>query len=479
MVQAGTMLGGRYLLQELIAGGGMGDVWRGQDTVLGRTVAVKVLLPALSDDPGFAARFRAEARAMAALSHPGIVDVYDYGHEDRTAYLVMQYVRGDSLRVVLNRLGQFDPEDAMQLVAEVAEALHAAHTTGIVHRDVKPGNLLIRIDGRLVLTDFGIARIAAGDGITEAGTLLGTASYLAPEQVTDGPVTPAADVYALGVVAYECLAGRRPFTGQTPVATAMLRLDRDPEPLPAEIPEPIRRVVERALARDPDARWPSAAAMAEAARVARAAAARAVEPAAGGPGGYGGVGPADRTLPSAGGRRRRLAFAAGAAALLVAVAGIVAFQMFVAGKPAAQGAAGDKTGPGSAAIGSGLSSATGSGAGTRTGPPRRPPPPPAGKAPAGPTPSSPAAGDTVVPTAPTASSPAPPVRLREVPKVLGLDALTATDVLIKEGFKPEVEHKPTNDRCTVLSQDPPPGTMAPYGSVVTIVVGDPFGPCRL
>ncbi|HEU4426817.1 MAG TPA: serine/threonine protein kinase [Pilimelia sp.] len=503
MVRAGAMLGGRYVLQELIAGGGMGDVWRGEDTVLGRTVAVKVLLPAFSDDPDFAARFHAEARAMAALSHPGIVDVYDFGHEDSTAYLVMQYVRGDSLRTVLDRLGQFDPEDAMQLVAEIADALHAAHTTGIVHRDVKPGNLMIRVDGRLVLTDFGIARIAAGDGITEAGTILGTASYLAPEQVTGGIVTPAADVYALGVVAYECLAGRRPFGAATPVATAMQRLDADPAPLPAEIPEPIRRVVERALARDPAARWPSAAALAEAARAARAAAARAVaaqqaeslalDSARAGFSRF--RRPVDdrsarslRSLDSgssAAGRAKRTwstraALAAGVAALLVAAAGIVAFQMITADGSAGQGTD-TKTEPGSAAaVGTGPSGATGTSAGSRTGRARRPPPPPADKAPVGPTPSTIGGGDAEPPAA-TPPPTTPPVKPqpREVPNVIGMDEQSARDALAKAGFVPEVKYQPTTDRCTVLLQDPKPGVLAPHGSVVTIIVGDALGPCLL
>jgi eukaryotic-like serine/threonine-protein kinase len=306
----GAMLGGRYLLQDRIASGGMGDVWRGLDTVLGRTVAVKVLLPTLSDDPTFAARFHAEARAMAALSHPGIVDVYDYGQVGRTAYLVMQYVRSDPLRAVLNRLGRLDPEDAMQLIARTAEALHAAHIKGIVHRDVKPANLLIRIDGQPVLTDFGIARLVASDGFTEAGMIMGTSSYLAPEQVTGGTVTPATDVYSLGVVAYECLAGHRPFEGENPMATAMLRLSEDPPPLPSEVPDDMRDVVMRALASEPGQRWPSAAAMAEAAYAARAAAASTE------------FGPVSRSPATAGSRRRVIVAVVALVVMLVAATAV-------------------------------------------------------------------------------------------------------------------------------------------------------------
>ncbi len=152
------MLGGRYRLDERIAGGGMGDVWRGTDEVLGRTVAVKILLPALLDEPGFAERFRGEARTMATINHPGVVDVYDYGSDQQIAFLVMEYVEGDALSRTLSRVGRLTPARTMALVAQAADALQAAHEKGIVHRDVKPGNLLVRPNGTLVLTDFGIAR---------------------------------------------------------------------------------------------------------------------------------------------------------------------------------------------------------------------------------------------------------------------------------------------------------------------------------
>jgi serine/threonine-protein kinase len=285
MVGAGTTLGGRYLLQTLIASGGMGAVWRGDDTVLGRTVAVKVLLPGMLNDPGFAARFRTEARTMAALSHPGIVDVYDYGQTDGTAYLVMRYIDGESLRAMLDRLETLPVAHTMSLVAQIAGALHAAHVDGVIHRDVKPGNLLILPDGRAVLTDFGIARVQAGDGLTDAGAILGTASYVAPEQVTGALVTPAADVYALGVMAFECLTGHRPFEAGTPMAVALKHVHEDAPNLPPHVPPAARQVVARALAKDPTQRWPSAAAMAEAARAA---------------------GQAERALPAAGPATRRI-----------------------------------------------------------------------------------------------------------------------------------------------------------------------------
>jgi eukaryotic-like serine/threonine-protein kinase len=316
MLQAGTTLGGRYVLAELVARGGMGEVWRADDSLLGRTVAVKILLPSLSGDPGFAARFQAEARAMAALSDPGsppstgigaglgpgtvsgtipgtvtgtrepvgIVEIYDYGQADGMAFLVMQYVDGESLHELLSRAGPLPPAQVMSLVAQAGRALQVAHERGIVHRDVKPGNLLIRRDGRLLLTDFGIARMVASDRLTEAGVIVGTAAYLAPEQVSGAPTTPVTDVYALGVVAYECLTLRRPFEAETPIAVALMHTRDRPPPLPTDIPAEVRAVVMRALAKKATDRWPTARAMADAAQsagvtalareAARAAAAR-------------------------------------------------------------------------------------------------------------------------------------------------------------------------------------------------------------
>ncbi|MBX6358219.1 MAG: serine/threonine protein kinase, partial [Micromonosporaceae bacterium] len=280
MLGPGVQLSGRYRLEERIGGGGMGDVWRGTDEVLGRTVAVKVLLPALLDEPGFAERFRGEARTMASINHPGVVDVYDYGTDDGTAYLVMEYVEGDALATTLGRVGRLTPGRTMALVAQAADALHAAHEKGIVHRDVKPGNLLVRPNGTLVLTDFGIARSAQVGQLTAAGTVLGTASYVSPEQAAGGVATPASDVYALGVVAYQCLAGRRPFEGDTPFEIAMKHVREAPPPLPADTPANVRAIVERAMAKDPPARWASAAQLAAVARQAAASLGALTAPAA-------------------------------------------------------------------------------------------------------------------------------------------------------------------------------------------------------
>jgi serine/threonine protein kinase len=283
MISPGVTLGGRYRLDERIAGGGMGDVWRGTDEVLGRTVAVKILLPALLDEPGFAERFRGEARTMATINHPGVVDIYDYGSDQQLAFLVMEYVEGDALSRTLSRVGRLTPARTMALMAQAADALQAAHANGIVHRDVKPGNLLVRPNGTLVLTDFGIARSALVGQLTVAGSVLGTASYISPEQASGAVATPASDVYALGVVAYQCLSGHRPFDGATPMEIAMKHVRETPRPLPGDIPPQVRVIVDRALAKDPNARWPSASGLAAVARQAAASLANTASQPAGQP----------------------------------------------------------------------------------------------------------------------------------------------------------------------------------------------------
>ncbi|MGH3730078.1 MAG: serine/threonine protein kinase [Micromonosporaceae bacterium] len=276
MLTPGKSMGGRYRLDERIATGGMGDVWKCEDTVLGRAVALKVLQPAMLEEPGFAERFRAEARVMATINHPGVVQVYDYGENGlegggTVAYLVMEYVEGEPLHQVLGNVGRLAPARVMDLTAQAADALQAAHDRGIIHRDVKPGNLLMRPNGKLVLTDFGIARSAMTGNLTQVGAVLGTASYVSPEQATGtGDITPASDIYSLGVVAYQCLAGRRPFEGENPIEVAMKHVRDEPPPLPQDVPDPARAVVSRAMAKDMAARWPDARSMGEAAREAAA-----------------------------------------------------------------------------------------------------------------------------------------------------------------------------------------------------------------
>ncbi|MDT4995640.1 MAG: eukaryotic-like serine/threonine-protein kinase [Actinoplanes sp.] len=274
MLSSGHLLDNRYRLDERIATGGMGDVWRGTDVVLGRVVAVKVLRTAMLTDPEFAARFYGEARMMAAFRHPGVVEVYDYasagdlGGEDQVAYLVMAFVDGEPLSARLKAEGCVPIAETMSIVAQAAEALHAAHQNGTVHRDVKPGNLIVKPNGTVILVDFGVARSAAVTSVTGLNAIVGTALYMAPEQVAKGNVTPATDIYALGAVAYHCIAGRPPFDGDNALQVALRHLEDDPDPLPDDVPPPVRALIGRAMAKDPDDRFGTAAEFAAAAMAA-------------------------------------------------------------------------------------------------------------------------------------------------------------------------------------------------------------------
>ena len=248
----------RYLLTERIATGGMGEVWQAQDEVLSRTVAVKVLKTEYAEDEAFLERFRNEAKHTASLSHPGIANVFDYGEAGGTAYLVMEYVRGEPLSALLAREGRLPADRTLDIVGQTGLALQAAHDVGLVHRDVKPGNILIRPDGVVKVTDFGIARAVDSAPVTQTGMVVGTAAYLSPEQASGKPVTPASDIYALGVVAYECLSGRRPFDEAAPVAVAMSHISATPPPLTKDLPPLVVDFVNRALEKDPARRQPSA-----------------------------------------------------------------------------------------------------------------------------------------------------------------------------------------------------------------------------
>ena len=261
------LLGDRYRLTERIAGGGMGEVWRAEDTVLGRAVAVKILRREYADDDTFLARFRAEARHTAGLSHAGIAAVYDFSEggdrtdgdgDDGSPYLVMELVPGEPLSALVAREGALSPRRTMDIVGQAACGLQAAHDAGVIHRDVKPGNILVTPTGTVKITDFGISRATNSVPLTQTGAIMGTAYYISPEQASGRPVTPASDVYSLGVVAYECLTGRRPFPGDTPVSVALAQVNKEPPALPANLPAPVRDLVMQMLAKDP-ARRPSSA----------------------------------------------------------------------------------------------------------------------------------------------------------------------------------------------------------------------------
>ncbi|KRF37561.1 serine/threonine protein kinase [Nocardioides sp. Soil805] len=263
----------RYALTSRIATGGMGEVWRGTDTVLSRAVAVKVLKPEYADDALFRTRFETEARHAASLHHPGIAGVFDFGEASPAdgstsprPFLVMELVEGQPLSNLLRPDAPMDPEVVRDLLSQAADALGAAHAAGIVHRDVKPGNLIVTPDRRTKVTDFGIARAAEGMSLTETGQVMGTPAYISPEQAEGKRATSASDVYSLGVVAFECLAGRKPFLADTPVATAIAHL-RDPVPdLPGPVPGDLAAVVRRSMAKDPAERYADGAAFAAALR---------------------------------------------------------------------------------------------------------------------------------------------------------------------------------------------------------------------
>jgi eukaryotic-like serine/threonine-protein kinase len=252
--QASYVLADRYRLDDRIAAGGMGEVWRAVDLQLGRPVAVKLLRDDYTQHPETLERFRAEARHTAAVSHPAIARMYDYGEPrpGQPPFLVMELVEGVPLTDLLAR-GPLDPARVMDIVAQAAAGLHAAHAVGLVHRDIKPGNLLVSPDGTVKITDFGIAHAAGSAPLTRTGVLIGTPAYLAPERVTGASAGPASDLYSLGIVAYECLAGAQPFTG-TPMEVALSHQYQPMPPLPPAVPLPAAALVAELTARDPAGR---------------------------------------------------------------------------------------------------------------------------------------------------------------------------------------------------------------------------------
>ncbi|MHA7282492.1 protein kinase domain-containing protein [Arthrobacter sp. TMS2-4] len=274
---SGITLGGRFELTERIAIGGMGEVWKARDQILGRVVAIKILKEEYSGDPAFLNRFRAEARHTALLNHEGIANVFDYGEEGGSAYLVMELVPGQPLSAVIEKEQVLSPDRTLSIVGQTATALAVAHRQGLVHRDVKPGNILVMPDSRVKITDFGIARLADQVPLTATGQVMGTAQYLAPEQATGQPATGSSDIYALGVIGYELLAGRRPFSGESQIAIALAQVNDAPPPLPQSIPRPVRGLIGSMLAKDPADRPRDAESLARAVDAIRAGDIRAAE----------------------------------------------------------------------------------------------------------------------------------------------------------------------------------------------------------
>ena len=259
---SGSVIAGRYRLEAPIGAGGMAEVFRALDTTLDRPVAVKILAPQYAKDPSFVSRFRREAQAAARLNHPNVVGVYDSGSDDGTHYIVMEFIEGRTLADFLSKGGRLAPTKAVEIAERIADALEAAHAQGVVHRDIKSANVMVTRSGVVKVMDFGIARIAEGaENVTQTAAVLGTASYLSPEQAQGRPVDARSDIYSLGVVLYEMLVGAPPFTGDTAMAVAYRHVHETPPPPSAknvDVPPALDAVVMRALAKNPANRYATA-----------------------------------------------------------------------------------------------------------------------------------------------------------------------------------------------------------------------------
>ncbi|OZE12367.1 serine/threonine protein kinase [Rhodococcus sp. 05-2255-3B1] len=271
----GAVIAQRYRLLRLIATGGMGQVWEAMDNRLDRRVAVKVLKAEFSEDPEFLQRFRFEARTTAQLNYPGIAGVYDYGETrdgagESLAYLVMELVNGEPLNAVLGRMSRLPLGHALDMLEQTGRSLQIAHTAGVVHRDVKPGNILITPTGQVKITDFGIAKAVDASPVTKTGMVMGTAQYIAPEQALGEEATSASDVYSLGVVGYEVLAGTRPFVGDGALTVAMKHVRETPAPMPLDLPPAVRELIEITMVKDPAARYANGGEFADAVAAVRA-----------------------------------------------------------------------------------------------------------------------------------------------------------------------------------------------------------------
>lgn len=259
-------IAGRYRVVDRLGTGGMAEVWRAEDEVLGRSVAVKILHPQYASEENFVARFRQEAQAAANLSHPNIVNVYDWGREDDTYFIVMEYLPGKNLKEILEERGNLRPDQAIEIGRQVASALAYAHKSGIVHRDIKPHNIILSREGQVKVTDFGIARVQKGGQLTQTGSVMGTAQYISPEQAQGKETTPSTDIYSLGIVLYELLTGSVPFDGESAVAVALKQVNEHPvapRALNSAIPGDLEKVVLKAMAKQPELRYRGADELAE------------------------------------------------------------------------------------------------------------------------------------------------------------------------------------------------------------------------
>src|SRR5579885_1533171 len=259
----GEVLAGRYELEELVGTGGMSSVFRAHDRLLDRKVALKILHQQYARDDEYVERFRREARAVAALSHPNIVTVIDRGDHEGRQFIVFEYVEGENLKQLIQRRGPAPVKTALELAKQIAQALSFAHQQGLVHRDVKPQNVLLNGDGTAKVTDFGIARsLDVKHGMTQTGTVLGTSDYIAPEQAQGQPVDEHTDVYSLGVVLYELLTSEVPFPGENFVAVAMRHINEEPPPVRdkrPDVPPRVEAAVRTAMAKRPEDRFPTMA----------------------------------------------------------------------------------------------------------------------------------------------------------------------------------------------------------------------------
>ena len=446
------LLNERYRLLDVVGEGGMAVVWRAEDTLLHRTVAVKVLREQYASDPEFLERFRSEARSAAALNHPGVVAVHDVGEDRGRHYLVMEYVPGRDLKARIRAEAPLSVEDALAIAQALAEAVAAAHEAGMVHRDIKPQNVLVAPDGRMKVADFGIARAVSAAGLTAPGLVMGTVHYIAPEQAGGAPATPASDVYSLGVVLYEMLTGRVPHEADSSLGVAMKVMQEDPSPveeLNPAVPAALAGLLSEAMARDPGDRYPDAGLLAE--RIARyrefSSQVTAPLPA-----------PGVRGSASAGRSRRATAGSGGGtlprgASRIAALREVLDWRGLGLGLVAVAAMAGlivlwivaIERLQGSGAVPPGRETRSGPASGQRDGP--------------------------VVPVVPPTPT---PLREVTVPDLVGLDREAAEEAVRAAGLSPSLEPvlDSTVSLYTVVEQKPVTGEIVTEGTVVKVIYAD-------